>query len=97
MDDDRDLRLLVHGASGRMGAALLRRGEERPGIRVVDGAFVRAAHARWMQVHVWTVNERNRMRELLDLGVDGIVTDHIETLRDVLTERGAWMPGPGPR
>jgi glycerophosphoryl diester phosphodiesterase len=37
------------------------------------------------------------MRELLDLGVDGIVTDHIETLRDVLTERGAWMPGPGPR
>ncbi|WP_181768395.1 glycerophosphodiester phosphodiesterase [Streptomyces albidus (ex Kaewkla and Franco 2022)] len=64
------------------------------GVRLVDRAFLRAAHARRMQVHVWTVNERDRMQELLDLGVDGIVTDHIETLRDVLTERGAWLPGP---
>jgi glycerophosphoryl diester phosphodiesterase len=69
--------------------------ERSSGIRVVDRAFLRAAHARRMQVHVWTGNERDRMRELLDLGVDGIVTDHIETLRDVLTERGAWLPGPG--
>lgn len=69
--------------------------ERSSGIRVVDRAFVRAAHARRMQVHVWTVNERERMEELLDLGVDGIVTDHIETLRDVLTGRGAWLPGPG--
>jgi glycerophosphoryl diester phosphodiesterase len=68
--------------------------ERTSGVRVVDRAFVRAAHARRMQVHVWTVNERDRMQELLDLGVDGIVTDHIETLRDVLTERGAWLPGP---
>ena len=71
--------------------------ERHSGVRVVDRAFVRAAHALRMQVHVWTVNERNRMRELLDLGVDGIVTDHIETLRDVLTERDAWTSGPGPR
>ena len=37
MDDDKDLRLLVHGASGRMGKALLRLGAEQPGIRVVAG------------------------------------------------------------
>ncbi len=65
----------------------------RSGVPVVDRAFVRAAHARRMQVHVWTVNERDSMEELLDLGVDGIVTDHIETLREVLTERNAWLPG----
>ncbi|MFG3370817.1 glycerophosphodiester phosphodiesterase [Streptomyces sp. NPDC090032] len=60
------------------------------GIRVVDRRFVRAAHARGLQVHVWTVNDRAQMSELLDLGVDGIMTDHIETLRDVLRDRGAW-------
>jgi glycerophosphoryl diester phosphodiesterase len=32
------------------------------------------------------------MRELLDLGVDGIMTDHIEVLRAVLMERGQWFP-----
>ncbi|PJE95147.1 glycerophosphodiester phosphodiesterase [Streptomyces carminius] len=61
------------------------------GIRVVDRAFVRHAHARGMQVHVWTVNDPDRMRALLELGVDGIMTDHIETLRTVLAERGAWV------
>ncbi|MFJ4714832.1 glycerophosphodiester phosphodiesterase [Streptomyces sp. NPDC088785] len=60
-------------------------------IRVVDGRFVRAAHARGLQVHVWTVNEESEMRRLLDLGVDGIVSDHIETLRDVLKDRGGWV------
>ncbi|WP_030548178.1 glycerophosphodiester phosphodiesterase family protein [Streptomyces albus] len=59
-------------------------------LRVVDRAFVRAAHALGLQVHVWTVNDAGRMAALLDLGVDGIMTDHIETLRTVLTERGAW-------
>ncbi len=44
-----------------------------------------------MQVHVWTVNDADRMTALLDLGVDGIMTDHIETLRNVLTERGCWV------
>lgn len=66
--------------------------EHGSGIRLVDRAFLRAARTRGLKVHVWTVNERDRMRELLDLGVDGIVTDQIETLRDVLSERGAWLP-----
>ncbi|WP_420032559.1 glycerophosphodiester phosphodiesterase [Streptomyces sp. cg28] len=60
-------------------------------IRVVDERFVRAAHTRGLQVHVWTVNDESEMRRLLDLGVDGIVSDHIETLRDVLKDRGSWV------
>ncbi|MBW8820919.1 MAG: glycerophosphodiester phosphodiesterase, partial [Streptomyces sp.] len=65
--------------------------ETQSGIQVVDHRFVRAAHARGLQVHVWTINEPDRMHRLLDLGVDGIMTDHIDTLRKVMEERGAWV------
>ncbi|WP_112468020.1 glycerophosphodiester phosphodiesterase [Streptomyces triticisoli] len=60
------------------------------GVPVVDPLFVRAAHARGLHVHVWTVNESERMHRLLDLGVDGIMTDHIDTLRKVMEDRGVW-------
>ncbi len=65
--------------------------EVRSGVRVVDHRFVRAAHARGLQVHVWTVNEAEHMHRLLDLGVDGIMTDHIDTLRKVMEDRGIWV------
>jgi glycerophosphoryl diester phosphodiesterase len=65
--------------------------ESQSGIQVVDHRFVRAAHARGLQVHVWTINEPERMHRLLDLGVDGIMTDHIDTLRKVMEERGVWV------
>ncbi|WP_324788566.1 glycerophosphodiester phosphodiesterase [Streptomyces sp. H51] len=65
--------------------------EAQSGIQVVDRRFVRTAHARGLQVHVWTVNEPDRMHRLLDLGVDGIMTDHIDTLREVMEERGVWV------
>lgn len=64
--------------------------EHHSGIRLVDRAFVRAAHRHGLQVHVWTVNRPDRMEALLDLGVDGIMTDHIEMLRTVLQSRGDW-------
>lgn len=60
------------------------------GVRVVDRRFVAAAHELGLQVHVWTVNDPGLMRRLLDLGVDGIMTDRTEDLRAVLRERGAW-------
>ncbi|MFF2776687.1 glycerophosphodiester phosphodiesterase [Streptomyces sp. NPDC058052] len=74
----------------RAGAVAAQVPETQGGIRVVDRRFVREAHARGLQVHVWTVNDPERMDSLLDLGVDGIMTDHLETLREVLTARGAW-------
>ncbi|GAA0648205.1 glycerophosphodiester phosphodiesterase [Streptomyces thermocarboxydovorans] len=65
--------------------------EEQSGVTVVDRRFVNTAHALGLQVHVWTVNEPERMHRLLDLGVDGIMTDHIETLRRVMEDRGIWV------
>ncbi len=59
-------------------------------VRVVDERFVRYAHGLGLQVHVWTVDAPDRMNELLDLGVDGIMTDRIDVLRDVYTARGCW-------
>ncbi|KOG32328.1 glycerophosphodiester phosphodiesterase [Streptomyces resistomycificus] len=65
--------------------------EVQSGIQVVDPRFLRTAHALGLQVHVWTVNEPERMHRLLDLGVDGIMTDHIDTLRKVMEDRGIWV------
>ena len=57
---------------------------------LVDRAFVGAAHSRGLRVHVWTVDDPERMRRLLDVGVDGIFTDRPLVLRQVLAERGRW-------
>lgn len=55
---------------------------------LVDERFVAAVHARNLPVQVWTVNERDAMERLLDLGVDGIMTDRPDLLLTVLGERG---------
>jgi len=54
--------------------------------------FIARAHAAGLQVHAWTVNDQAIMTRLLDLGVDGIMTDKTEALRDVLIARGQWRP-----
>lgn len=64
--------------------------ERRGALRIVTPAFLDRAHALGKQVHVWTVNRPADMHRLLDLGVDGLVTDRADLLRDVLIERGTW-------
>jgi glycerophosphoryl diester phosphodiesterase len=88
-----NLRLRSWGvpAAVRRSAVAAQVPETQSGVPVVDRGFVRAAHARGLHVHVWTVNEPERMHRLLDLGVDGIMTDHIDTLRKVLEDRGTWF------
>ena len=51
---------------------------------------IEAAHAAGRQIHVWTINDRDEMIELLDLGVDGLVSDRADTLKSVLQARGQW-------
>lgn len=58
---------------------------------IVDARFIRGAHRRGYQVHVWTVDEPDEMRRLLDLGVDGLMTDRPAVLKQLLAERGAWV------
>jgi glycerophosphoryl diester phosphodiesterase len=59
-------------------------------VRVVDARFVESAHRQGTAVHVWTINDPSVMAHLLDLGVDGIMSDDLEALRDVWRARGLW-------
>ena len=62
-------------------------------IPIVTAGFVRAAHRAGLPVHVWTVNNESSMHDLLDLGVDGIMTDRPRLLRDVFAARGLALTG----
>ena len=59
-------------------------------VRVVTADFVRRCHAAGLPVHVWVIDEPDEMHRLLDLGVDGIMTDRADVLADVFTTRGIW-------
>ena len=76
----------------------------RSGVRCVQvpvsmatPSFIGRSHALGLQVHAWTVNDQPSMQRLLDLGVDGIMTDETVALRELLTARGQWHPACLPR
>ncbi|MEQ9520860.1 MAG: glycerophosphodiester phosphodiesterase [Parvibaculum sp.] len=60
------------------------------GLKIVDRAFVRRAHDLDLQVHVWTIDDPVEMERLLDLGVDGLMTDKPEVLKSVLVKHNLW-------
>ncbi len=83
----------------RQSPGLLMEWLARTGVRCVQvpatvatPAFIGRAQALGLDVHVWTINERPIMERLLDLGVDGIMTDETVALRDVLAARSQWHP-----
>ncbi len=54
----------------------------------VDRKLVDAIHRSGAQIHLWTVNEPTDMHRLLDMGVDGIVSDRPDLLNEAMRERG---------
>jgi glycerophosphoryl diester phosphodiesterase len=59
-------------------------------LTVLTPTLVEAAHRAGKQVQIFTVDDSETMERLIDAGVDGIFTDRVDTLKDVLTQRGLW-------
>ncbi len=59
-------------------------------IEMVTPKTVAYAHQRGLQMHVWTVNDESEMQALLDMGVDGLMTDDCALLKQVLQARKLW-------
>jgi len=75
---------------GRLTAPCVQVPPSQGRVTFISERFVAAAHRRGIQVHVWTIDDSGEMGRLLDLGVDGIMTDRPLVLKDVLMARGQW-------
>ncbi|MGP5726624.1 glycerophosphodiester phosphodiesterase [Arthrobacter rhombi] len=72
------------------GIAALQVPERQGPLRVITPRFLAQAHRAGIHVHVWVVNDRQDMDRLLDLGVDGVMTDRADVLAAVMNARGLW-------
>lgn len=81
----------LHGPTGTFDGACVQVPPSQGPVPLVTERFLRAAHDRSMPVHVWTIDDAPEMERLLDLGVDGLMTDRPGVLKDVLVARGQWV------
>lgn len=85
------LRAAAYGLPvGRLQANCAQIPVKRHGLTLVDPRMIRAANRLGIQVHVWTINEKEEMENLIDLGVHGLMTDQTTLLKQVLEERRLW-------
>ncbi len=64
-------------------------------VKLVTPRTVAAVHAKGRKIHVWTIDDKDTMHRLLDLGADGIITDRPDLLKAVLQSRGMWSTQQG--
>lgn len=83
----RCVRAAVDGAAPPSGAMALQVPADFGGRPLVTRELITFAHAHGIQIHVWTINDTAQMRSLLDLGVDGLISDHPARVRDVIAAR----------
>lgn len=77
-------------AASRLGARVL-----APNWRAVTGSLIRSARREGIRVVPWTVNRPATMDRLIELGVDGLITDHPARVSNVLIRKGVRSPSPG--
>ena len=84
------------GRMPRVSADVLQVPEFHGRIHVVNERVIDIVQSQGKQVHVWTVNDPDEMVRFLDLGVDGIVTDRPDLLKELVVERtGTWSAANG--
>jgi glycerophosphoryl diester phosphodiesterase len=79
----------------RLGADCLQVPTHRGRVPIVTDGFVAAAHRAHLPVHVWTINDEPTIERLLDLGVDGIMSDRLALLLGVLRRHRHATAGTG--
>uniref|UniRef100_UPI0035638C21 glycerophosphodiester phosphodiesterase family protein n=1 Tax=Actinotalea sp. TaxID=1872145 RepID=UPI0035638C21 len=85
-------RVLAGGTLGAGSAEFVHLPLRLAGRRLPEPRLLARAQAQSLRVVVWGVDTAEQMHRLLDDGVDGIITDHPDVLREVLIARGAWAP-----
>jgi glycerophosphoryl diester phosphodiesterase len=56
------------------------------GINVLNKHLIKTAHSKDLKIHVWTINSKAEMKSLIDMKVDGIMTDEALILKKVCSE-----------
>jgi glycerophosphoryl diester phosphodiesterase len=82
------LRCAAEGSEPAPGPMALQVPPDFEGRPLVTAPLIEFAHARGIQLHVWTINDPTEMHRLLDLGADGIITDYPGRLAEVIRDRG---------